>query len=622
MNWFINLKMRAKLFFSFGIILLIMLSLLLFAYKNINDLQKSQEELFERNFNNAVELMNLKSNITKQRSNSISMLVSKNKEFERQLEDERDRLRDQNTELINNLLKRNQNDSYIVQSMNEVDRLRKEGLAENKQYILPLIYAEKNDEAAKYLFGPQKERTEKILVIYDSLKKDITDKSKADLERNQRNIKRFSFLFLIGSLIALAVTVGMVIFLNNILAEPIQDLSYAAEKLTKGDLDVKVTQVNRTDEIGILINSFNQLTDSIKETADIAREIGEGKLNVNVIPKSQGDILLNSLATMSKNLKEMSNIAQKIAKGNLSSELMPGKDDVLGNTFKDMTQSLRKMLGELQDITTFLNSISSEISASTSQLSAGMIETATSINQTTATVEEVKQTAQLSSQKAKYVVDIAQKTAQVSQTGKKSLEDTIFGMEEIKRQMEFVSDSVVKLSEQTQSIGDMISIIDGLAEQSNLLAVNAAIEAAKANEHGKGFAVVASEVRKLAEQSKQATGQIRSILNNVQKATNTAVMTTEQGNKIVDENLRKSSQTKEAIQTLSNSIIEASQASTQISASAHQQLIGMEQIASAMENIKQASMQNTESTKQVDKSMENLQGTSNKLKSLLDTYKL
>lgn len=622
MIWFINLRIKSKLFLSFGLILLLMIILLLFAYKNIIDLQKTQQELFDKNFNNAVELMNLKSNITRQRSNSISMLVSKNNNFIKDLESERDALRDQNTVLISNLLKRNTNDSFITNELSEVDRIRKEGNDENKKIILPLILQDKNDEASKYLFSSQRDRTLKIISIYDNIKAKIVEKSKSDLDRTKKNISNFTLVFLMGSLITLAIMIAIVMYLSRILAEPIQELSEVSQQLSEGDVSVSLSKVKRTDELGVLINSFNQMIESIKESSSIAQEIGRGKLDFIIKPKSQGDILLNSFSSMVNNLKELSNTAQKIAYGDLRFDLTPSKDDVFGNTFKDMTESLRKIVGDIQDVTSFLTAISSEISASTSQLSAGMIETATSINQTTATVEEVKQTAQVSSQKAKYVVDIAQKTAQVSQSGKKSLDETISGMEEIRKQMDFVSDSVVKLSEQTQTIGEIISTIDSLAEQSNLLAVNAAIEAAKANEHGKGFAVVAVEIRKLAEQSKQATSKVRTILTNFQKATNTAVMTTEQGNKTVEENLRKSSQAKDAIQTLSNSIIEAAQASTQISASAHQQLIGMEQIAAAMENIKQASMQNTESTKQVDKSMENLQDTGNKLKSLIDTYKL
>jgi methyl-accepting chemotaxis protein len=112
-------------------------------------------------------------------------------------------------------------------------------------------------------------------------------------------------------------------------------------------------------------------------------------------------------------------------------------------------------------------------------------------------------------------------------------------MKHIHDQMESVAASILHLSEQSQAIGEIIATVTDLAERSNLLAVNAAIEAAKADEQGKGFAVVAQEVKSLAEQSKQATAQVRTILNDIQTAMSAAVMATEQGSKAVDAGVKQ-----------------------------------------------------------------------------------
>ena len=182
-----------------------------------------------------------------------------------------------------------------------------------------------------------------------------------------------------------------------------------------------------------------------------------------------------------------------------------------------MVVNLRRVTRQLGEGVNVLASSASEITASTTQVAAGSAETATAVSQTTATVEEVKQTAQVSSQKAKYVSEAAQKTAQISQGGRKSAEDSIGAMQRIQAQMESIAEAIVRLSEQGQAIGEIIATVSDLAEQSNLLAVNAAIEAAKAGEQGRGFAVVAQEVKSLAEQSKQATAQVRAILGDIQK---------------------------------------------------------------------------------------------------------
>ena len=222
----------------------------------------------------------------------------------------------------------------------------------------------------------------------------------------------------------------------------------------------------------------------------------------------------------------------------------------------------RAITRQLRESIAQISSSSSEILATTTQVASGAAETATAVSETTATVEEVKQTAQLASQKARFVSDSAQKASQVSQSGRKSVDEAIQGMNHIQEQMESIAESIVRLSEQSQAIGEIIATVNDLAEQSNLLAVNAAIEAAKAGEQGKGFAVVAQEVKSLAEQSRQATGQVRGLLGDIQKATSAAVLATEQGSKAVEAGVQQTGETGEAIRQLAESISEAAQAAT------------------------------------------------------------
>lgn len=134
--------------------------------------------------------------------------------------------------------------------------------------------------------------------------------------------------------------------------------------------------------------------------------------------------------------------------------------------------------------------------------------------------------------------------------------------------------------------------------------------------------MVAQEVKSLANQSKQATNQVRIILNDIQKATSAAVMATEQGSKAVEAGVLKSTQTGESILKLVSSVTDASHAATQIAATSHQQLIGMDQAALAMESIKQASAQNVDSVKQLEVAARNLNGMGVKLQQLVGQYKI
>lgn len=319
--------------------------------------------------------------------------------------------------------------------------------------------------------------------------------------------------------------------------------------------------------------------------------------------------------------------AEQIASKDLTIEL--SDNEKRGDEFGKLTQSFNKMVEalrfQIQEILNGVNVIagtSSEILASASQIASGSAETAAAISETTTTVEEVRQAAQLSSQKANILSDNANRVNQVSQNGQKAVEETIVGMNHIRKQMDEIAQTVMRLSEQSQSIGGIIASVTSLADQSNLLAVNAAIEAAKAGEQGKGFAVVAQEIRNLAEQSRQATLQVRNILNDVQKATSAASLATEQGNKAVEEGVRKSVQAGEAIRILAESSAEAVQVSTQIVASGKQQLVGMDQIGTAMQNINQAGMETTASMTQTEESVKNLHELGQKLKELVEQFKM
>ncbi len=276
----------------------------------------------------------------------------------------------------------------------------------------------------------------------------------------------------------------------------------------------------------------------------------------------------------------------------------------------------------VSEATESLGGCANELTASIAQIASGATESATAVSQTTSTVEEVKRTAEVSNQKAKNVSDSAQKAAQVALAGRKSVEASIDGMKRIHAQMESIAEGVIKLTERSQAIGEIIATVNDLAEQSNLLSVNAAIEAAKAGEHGKGFGVVALEVKSLAGQSKQATSQVRAILSDIQKATTTAVLATEQGSKAVEAGMKQSMEAGEAIRLLADSITEGAQAATQIAASSQQQLVGMDQVASAMESIKQTSAQNAASTKQLETSARNLNELGLRLKQMIERYKV
>lgn len=409
----------------------------------------------------------------------------------------------------------------------------------------------------------------------NALLKRRTDAAQADALSAQRTI-------LFGTLLAVVLGTFIGFVIARHVAGPLRNLSDIAERISVGELNITVAADRRTDEVGVLTRMFERMTRFLSTMAGVADQIAGGDLRTKMQPQSP--------------------------------------HDQLGTAFARMIDNLRRQISAITEGVTVLGTSANEIVASTAQLASSATESAVAVSQTTTTVEEVRQTVQLNSQKVKTVVDSAQKAAQISHNGRKSSDDAIAGMGRIRTQMEAIGESMIRLSEQSQTIGQIIATVEDLAAQSNLLAVNAAIEAAKAGEHGKGFGVVAQEVKSLAEQSRQATDRVRSILGDIQKATTAAVMATEQGGKAVEAGARQTEVAGESIGSLAGSVAEAAQAATQIATSSQQQLIGMDQVAGAMENIKQSSAQNVASARQLESAARNLNDLGQRLKHLAEGY--
>lgn len=583
MDWFLNRSTRAKIVFSFGLIFSLLVIITGISLYDIWTIKGSQRDVVYKDFRQTFDLMQVRSNLNRARAQILELMLTKDRTKQKALEQEIGVLVAENNQSIKELTQHYKDEP---QNLAKLEELSSTLLAyrKSRDEQIALIYRGKVDEARQMGIGIQEERYNKIKDIALEIEKQEMDHAQLQVARSERNANTTLVIFLVIGCGAFLFCVVMTMALTSCIAAPLRLFTDVAERVAAGDLEVTIPAINRGDEVGGLAQSFRRMVAKYSEMAGMTKRIAAGDLAVTVIPQSEKDVMGNALATM--------------------------------------VAGLRNITGGIKEGVNVLASASSEIIASTAQVASSAAETATAVNETTATVEEVKQTTQLSSQKAQQVSASAQKSLQVSKQGKKSVEDAVMGMSRIREQMETIAESIVSLSEQGQAIGEIITTVNDLAEQSNLLAVNASIEAAKAGEHGKGFAVVALEVKSLAEQSKQATAQVRAILNDIQKATNAAVMATEQGSKAVEIGERQSGEAGEAIRVLADSVLESAHASTQISASSQQQSVGMDQVALAMENIKDASNLSVTGTKQVELSAQNLHELGQKLKQMVEQFKL
>jgi len=389
----------------------------------------------------------------------------------------------------------------------------------------------------------------------------------------------------------------------------------------------------------------------LNKAINIARQIANGERNLTVISSSKDETgeLLSSLGTMLNAIKEnelklqesesrtrtlfdnivktahtFSEHSSRVSKGDLSQRIT-NKDTKemhqLGEDLNKMTDNLSTITQRITEACHNMVSTLEEVKQAVTVQSTGATEQASSINEITASLEEIEKSSAQTIEKAKTLGDVAERTRTTGQMGIDAVEQSTHGMKSIRDKVQIIAQTILELSNQTQQVGEITHVVNTLAQQSKMLALNASIEAAKAGEAGKGFAVVAAEVKNLAEQSEHSTSQVQKILEDIRHATEKAVMATEEGIKGVDQGTQLVEQTGEIVRNLSDVIHETTIASEQIAAAIRQEGVGIEQITAGMNEINQVTSSFVASVKQTTEAMDDLSSIAKNLKDQVDTYR-
>lgn len=404
--------------------------------------------------------------------------------------------------------------------------------------------------------------------------------STEDVAKKEGMENRIIIWFATAAAILMAILMAYIITVS--ITRPLRRVVRAADDIAGGKLDVSLSSGGK-DELGTLSKAFEHMAASLHKLSTGMGSVAKGDLRVDITPQSEHDVMGMSMQTMVANLREL-------------------------------TQQSKEAIDTLAE------SIN-EISASSAEFSSSAAETATSVTETSTTVDEVRQTATLANNKARQVMENSQEALRRAGDGKRYTEDIIGGMAQIRERMDFIAQHIIKLSDKSRMIADIIQAVNDIADKSNILAVNASIEASKAGEEGKGFAVVAREIRNLSEQSKESTARIRAILEDISKATSTAVLATEEGTKAVARGEELSSRAGEVLVDLVNNANKDAQAASQIAASSQEELMGMEQVAQAITSIREATEQNVESASQLEKSLGSLENLVRGLTQIVQRYR-
>jgi methyl-accepting chemotaxis protein len=276
-----------------------------------------------------------------------------------------------------------------------------------------------------------------------------------------------------------------------------------------------------------------------------------------------------------------------------------------------------RISGTIEGVVQKIADSATEISATIEEQERTASEQAASVNQTTTTMDELSASSQASAEQAEAAAAAARQALTLAKGGSSAVNNTLEGMASLNEKVGAIAQQIIRLSEQTNQIGNISTLVSDLASQTNMLALNAAVEAVRAGEHGKGFAVVASEIRKLADESRKSAERINVLVADIQTAFNSTVMATEEGTKTVKSGVEIARETADAFSGVSDSVNNVVVNNQQISLNVKQQAIAVKQVVDAMNALNTAARETASGLSQTKVGIQKLNEAALELKSLI-----
>ena len=267
---------------------------------------------------------------------------------------------------------------------------------------------------------------------------------------------------------------------------------------------------------------------------------------------------------------------------------------------------LRKMTSTLDETITTVAGTSSQIAATVETHEHIALQQSTAMEETTTTMEQLGESSQLSAQQAETGAKETTQSLVLAEDGARTVQQTIDAMTELKENVSNLTQEILSLSDRIDQIGEISTFVGELSNQTNLLAMNAAVEAAHAGQQGKGFAVVATEIRKLADQSAKSVSRISDLVTDIQQATNSSVLATEEGTKVVDQAMVLTEQTAEVFNNLATSVSRAAESVQQISLNNKEQASGINQVVEAIESLNIGARESVDGLQQTSDGLQTL----------------
>ena len=495
-----------------------------------------------------------------------------------------------------------------------------------------------------------------------------------ELDKNVENSVTTAIIITItGSAIGSVIFIFCVFFLAPAITKPINKLKDIMKEFSLGNYNVEVTNTS-TDEVGQLAELFKDLQSAQKAKIFAAEQIANGiiekvelasdqdalamafnkeadtiksllaEADLLIKANEEGNLQIRGDASKFEGewgkliqginsiidyivapLNESSDILQKMADGDFTVKVTgnyKGDHQTFKNNINTVSGSLSQALRRVSEAVLATASASSEISASVEEMAAGAGEQTQQTAEVALSIEQMTKTILENTKNASGAAETAKSSGDKAQKGGMVVEDTIKGMVRISEVVKKSAETVEALGKSSDAIGEIIQVIDDIADQTNLLALNAAIEAARAGEQGRGFAVVADEVRKLAERTTKATKEIAGMIKQIQKDTIDAVASMHEGRVEVDKGKLMADKAGEVLKDIITESQKVTDIAALVAAASEEQSTSAEEISKNIESISAVTQQSASGSHEIARSAEDLNNLTQKLEKLISHFKI